>query len=152
MGLQVSSVRGKANTIRKQLRQRISDHNEQLKSFEKIGLEVDKKMGADDHTAWFSKLVSDTNLPPINTSVEPRSLGYPPVSSPWGLIKLFCLGLAIGLPFFIYFGIARLAFGVIDVGAVIVDQNLLSWGAIIPTDNVLLDFGIDTKTIIHSGH
>lgn len=45
-GVQVSSVRGRASTIRKQLRQRISDHDEQRKSWAAIGAGIDKKMGA----------------------------------------------------------------------------------------------------------
>ena len=44
-GVQVSSVRGKAQTIRKQLRQRISDHNGQRKAWAEIGASIDKKMG-----------------------------------------------------------------------------------------------------------
>jgi hypothetical protein len=45
MGVKVSSVRGRASTIRKQLRQRISDHNEQRKAWEAIGKGIDKKIG-----------------------------------------------------------------------------------------------------------
>jgi hypothetical protein len=45
VGVQVSSVKGRAGTIRKQLRQRISDHNEQQKSWQEIGKSVDKKIG-----------------------------------------------------------------------------------------------------------
>jgi hypothetical protein len=40
----VQSIRGRAETIRKQLRQRISDHNAAVKSFSEIGKSVDSAM------------------------------------------------------------------------------------------------------------
>ena len=40
----VQSIRGRAETIRKQLRQRISDHNESVKAFAEIGKSVDSAM------------------------------------------------------------------------------------------------------------
>lgn len=43
-GVALSSVRGRAETIRKQLRQRISDHNAAVKSFADIGKSVDSAM------------------------------------------------------------------------------------------------------------
>jgi hypothetical protein len=43
-GVALSSVRGRAETIRKQIRQRISDHNESVKAFESIGRSVDSAM------------------------------------------------------------------------------------------------------------
>lgn len=43
-GVALSSVRGRAETIRKQLRQRISDHNESVKAFASIGKSVDNAM------------------------------------------------------------------------------------------------------------
>lgn len=44
-GFSLSSVRGRASTIRKSLQQRLSDHDEQLRAWEEIGKNVDRKMG-----------------------------------------------------------------------------------------------------------
>jgi hypothetical protein len=43
-GTKADGVRGRTQTIRKQLRQRISDHNESVKAFESIGQSVDGAM------------------------------------------------------------------------------------------------------------
>ena len=41
----VSSVRGKASTIRKRLSGRLSGHNEQSKAADEVGSEVNRKLG-----------------------------------------------------------------------------------------------------------
>jgi len=56
-GVQVSSVRGRAATIRKRLRQRISDHDGQLQSWQEIGGRLE----------GLCRVVSDTLRGPINT-------------------------------------------------------------------------------------
>jgi hypothetical protein len=43
-GTKADGVRGRTQTIRKQLRQRISDHNESVKAFESIGKSIDSAM------------------------------------------------------------------------------------------------------------
>lgn len=45
-GVQISSISGRAQTIRKGLRQRISDHNAAIKAFETIGNGVDQQMAS----------------------------------------------------------------------------------------------------------
>ena len=44
-GVSVSSVRGRASTIRKRLSGRLSDHDEQSKAWDGVGSEVNRKMG-----------------------------------------------------------------------------------------------------------
>ena len=43
---ELSSIQGRAKTIRKGLRQRLSDHDAALKAFNDIGLAVDSRMAA----------------------------------------------------------------------------------------------------------
>ena len=56
-GVKVSSVYGRAATIRKRLRKRISDHDGQLQSWQEIGGRLE----------GLCRVVSDTLRGPINT-------------------------------------------------------------------------------------
>ena len=44
-GVTLSSVRGRTDTVRKTLRQRLSDHDEQRRAWKTLGRDVDSKMG-----------------------------------------------------------------------------------------------------------
>ena len=54
-GFSLQSVRGRASTIRGTLRQRLSDHDGQLRAWEEIGRSVDQKMG-DQLPKWRRRL------------------------------------------------------------------------------------------------